>query len=713
MFPRVRCVHVWGGFPCVHLSSARHGRLNLAGAGSNLFFALVQIIRWSQQVWEPDVQVEFIVENVASMDVSARDQISRELDVTPLRLDPADIQLSRPRLAWVSFPVHAGPGVTLVQAAGFIEVRMSGYFPAGAAWVETGGWERVDDSVPFPTFMKAIVRDRPPPVPAGISRCPPATLQRWRSSGYKFPPYQFKEKFLLVDGAGNLRTLRASERECLMGMGPGATQFCLPAGEAKRFPHTYEDKRLSLLGDGFAMLSFGWVCGQACRQFSTPLDPSQLVQRFGLAPGAGLHPSARAPLVPGLHYGGSPSKGGPLVPHVARSVHTNGSDVCVALGLPYSNKVQQHASLRALWWDWRILFTTRWGFWSHINALEMRMILQALAWRARNPESYSKRWLHLADSMVSGHRTVLAGRSVQERCAAREHISLRDSGITLRTQQRYHAALNLLLPFISDSSSKEEMGEIIEEWVEAKWYAGATLGQVGDSLCALQYYWPDSKPHLKSAWRLYKIWRRLEVPCRAPPLSALIVRAFVNFLVDHEEVAAAFLIALGFHAYLRTGELLSLRFRDLQLGTNRGVVTIRGGKSGLRHNIDEAVALYDPLVLQLGQLARLLPRHTNPNSIVWPFHAKKFRDTFAKCVSHFELQALEYKPYSLRRGGATHDYIAKGLLEPILLRGRWHSLAVARLYIEDGLAQLPQLCLSPPTLTRLRLAAAPFSTLIA
>lgn len=44
MFPRVTEVHAWGGFPCVHLSSARAGRRNLEGEGSNLFFKLVEVI---------------------------------------------------------------------------------------------------------------------------------------------------------------------------------------------------------------------------------------------------------------------------------------------------------------------------------------------------------------------------------------------------------------------------------------------------------------------------------------------------------------------------------------------------------------------------------------------------------------------------------------------------------------------------------------------
>ena len=189
--------------------------------------------------------------------------------------------------------------------------------------------------------------------------------------------------------------------------------------------------------------------------------------------------------------------------------------------------------------------------------------------------------------------------------------------------------------------------------------------------------------------KLYKNWRRIEIPTRAPPISALIIQSFVAYLLEEEQIAAAFLVGLGFHAYLRTGELLSLQFRDLQLGSSTGIVTIRGGKSGLRHNIDEAVALYDGFIIQLGHLVRLLPHHKYPTSLVWPYSPAHFRKTFNQCVKFFDLERLDYKPYSLRRGGATHDYMLKGILEPILLRGRWHSLAVARLYWKMALLNYP------------------------
>ena len=301
----------------------------------------------------------------------------------------------------------------------------------------------------------------------------------------------------------------------------------------------------------------------------------------------------------------------------------------------------------------------------------------------------------------AGHRAVLGGRTRADRKLAREGISLRDSGITERTRLRYINALLPLLAIIETIVSIHDLDQVCEEWIELQWHAGSTLGSIGDALCGLQFYWPETKGYLRSSWKLYKNWRRIEIPSRAPPISALVVQAFISYLLDDNEVTARFLIGLGFHAYLRTGELLSLQFRDLQLGTSTGVVTVRGGKSGLRHNIDEAVALYDDFIVQLGQVIRLMDHNQHPTSPVWPYSAASFRKVFNKCVQKFHLTELEYKPYSLRRGGATHDYMKRGVLEPILLRGRWHSLAVARLYLEDGLAQLPSLCLSPSTLAQL------------
>ena len=49
----------------------------------------------------------------------------------------------------------------------------------------------------------------------------------------------------------------------------------------------------------------------------------------------------------------------------------------------------------------------------------------------------------------------------------------------------------------------------------------------------------------------------------------------------------------------------------------------------------------------------------------------------------------------LRRGGATYEMQTHGLTEKTLIRGGWKNSNVARLYICDGLAMLPRLCIKP------------------
>ena len=181
------------------------------------------------------------------------------------------------------------------------------------------------------------------------------------------------------------------------------------------------------------------------------------------------------------------------------------------------------------------------------------------------------------------------------------------------------------MPIIESIARIQDLDIVCEEWVEQQWESGCTLGAVGDALCGLQFYWPESKGQLRGSWRLYKTWRKLEIPTRAPPIPSFIVQAFVRTLVDSGDYTFAFLIALGFHAYLRTGEILSLQFKDLQLGKQTGIVTIRGGKSGLRNNMDEAIAIYDRCVLELGHLVALGPQHTHPSARIWPKSGTAFR----------------------------------------------------------------------------------------
>ena len=399
MFPRVSHVHVIGGFPCVHLSKVRAGRQNLEGEGSRLFWNLKGLIDDVEEVFAGTAEVEFVVENVFSMDTSATEEISTILQVEPLVLCPSDLlPYNRPRLAWVSFEVHAGPGVQLERCQGFTRVWMSGEGVRDDQWLEEG-WQRCHPEVLVATFMKSIPRRQPPPAPAGLQRCDEPTVARWTSDSFRFPPYQYKMANLLRNSKGDLRLPSSQEKEILLGFGASHVLFCWSAGKVKDDPTGWEDK------NSFSMLSFGWLVSQACWQWVAPLSPTAVV-RMGLAPGASLAAHLDAPMSLQLNYGevaGPPVAPEALVAQIARHVNITGSDVSLAMGTPFNLKSANHSSLRAGWWGWRIVFKSRWVHESHINALEMRMIAQTVKWRSRDPCSIGCRWLHLADSMVCNY----------------------------------------------------------------------------------------------------------------------------------------------------------------------------------------------------------------------------------------------------------------------------------------------------------------------
>lgn len=287
-------------------------------------------------------------------------------------------------------------------------------------------------------------------------------------------------------------------------------------------------------------------------------------------------------------------------------------------------------------------------------------------------------------------RVLLAGRSQADRRRLRAGIRLRDYTITAKTRARYTAAVSKLLPFLESQPDLKDLDHVISEWVEREWVKGSPLCHIADALTGLHHFWPEIKGHIKEAWRLFKSWRRIETPARAPPLTTLLARAIIGKAVLDNELAFATLVAVGFHALLRTGELLSLEYRDIEINTTCAIHSLRNTKSGQRTGTLEAVAVRDSLTLQLLQTLIAVQQRSRFQKL-WPHSGQLFRVTFRKFCSFFRVAHLLFKPYSLRRGGATWLLQSGVPMDSIMLRGRWKSLQVGRLYLTDALALLPSL----------------------
>jgi len=156
-------------------------------------------------------------------------------------------------------------------------------------------------------------------------------------------------------------------------------------------------------------------------------------------------------------------------------------------------------------------------------------------------------------------------------------------------------------------------------------------------------------------------------------------------------LAAAYLVA--FEVFLRTGEILSLRRRDVVLDERKGqtaVLHLGYTKSGKRRGEPESVVLRDEsTVLALAWAVEGL----EPGDRLVSESPAAFRAGFAADLRGVGLSTEAYKPYSLRRGGATHKFRSGTSMAGVAEIGRWAHLATCRIYVNDAVAEVTRVTL--------------------
>ena len=404
LHPSVEEIHIWGGFPCTDLCSAKYGRQNLAGSQSSLFYELVRIIKLVKRTYGFSFKVIYAAENVASMDEEAEQQITAELGVRPWRMDPADVApIHRPRYCWTNAEFSPMDGVSVAEKDRWLEITMEHDYPALSQWLEDGAeWPGFWEGAILPTCMKSIRRVRPPPRPAGLDRVSYEGQLRWAADEFRFPPYHYAERFLIWVGQ-RWRLISSSERELLHGLGYNHTELCWNANQIKQNPKGYEDARKSLVGDSFSCFSFAYVCAMMCAKWINIPSYEMLWNRMGLSPGFCPPLHVQAPLQRCLCYGHTDKTLDVAALHSAllRRVNHTGSDIRVSTGAIINPKAYPRQSACSSWWKWSKVFACRWARSDHINSLELRSIVHSLEWRIRHLNETQLRVVHLTDSYVA------------------------------------------------------------------------------------------------------------------------------------------------------------------------------------------------------------------------------------------------------------------------------------------------------------------------
>lgn len=287
-------------------------------------------------------------------------------------------------------------------------------------------------------------------------------------------------------------------------------------------------------------------------------------------------------------------------------------------------------------------------------------------------------------------------KSRRARARARKGVVLADMGITKQTQVRYFTAVGRIIDRLNRCHTFQQMDEVLSNWINHCFEKGEPVNTVADCLSGIHYYLPMTRRHLPEAWKLYSIWKKYEIPSRAAPLTADITMAWASRAIQQGNISLGCLILLGFHCLLRTGEILQVKPRDILISPKTGIVRLTSSKGGLRNNMVESVTIEDPVVrLVLAEVLAYKAARGLMNVPIWNKSGSSFRQAFFRLLQYFQLTHLHFRPYSLRRGGATAYFQQCGLMEKTLIRGRWASVAAAKIYIADALSQIPELKCTP------------------
>ena len=276
--------------------------------------------------------------------------------------------------------------------------------------------------------------------------------------------------------------------------------------------------------------------------------------------------------------------------------------------------------------------------------------------------------------------------------------------ISTAMQSRYKVAVRYIFLFLTDMQlllhSWDSLDEVVAAWVEHAYAEGEHKSLVSNALAGLQFFLPQAVGKLKLSWKLAKVWQKLEPPLRVLPLAPLVVRAFAGAAVrmGYAAEAAAFLV--GFDCMLRSGELYGLKRKDITFFENKAVLCLGQSKSGKRSGTNDMVIVESQLAAQWLQTASAQLRKSD--KLLWRGE-RFFRKLFNELILFFDIQGL-FTIYSLRRGGATWNFLHHGSMEKTLLRGRWSSTSTARIYLQEAAATVSHLQLTLHQRSALRTA---------
>ena len=454
--PGLTGIVLGGGSPCQGLSKLSSGREHLLDKRSALFYEAARIFQMVREIsQELHLWLVELLENVVP-DGEDIDEMSSTLKLRPIMVESGDLsQVRRPRLYWVSPSIGEPEDCEVVQGDRFDRVKMKCFGePLEIVLSEGCTWpgKENDPELRMPTMTRAIPRSKPPPCPAGIDTTDAAARERWTADKFRYPPYVYREEFMIQDQEKLLRPMNAEEREVLMGYGRGYTKALFKkAASSPEEEQAQEDTRCAALGNAFhvntvaTILDLVFARMRKKKKKGVKRIVSDFVQKEGLkrqqaAAVADIPEEEREPSEAdsGLEDDGISLAGAAtmkqwqeatddllteeelaqrakslsckLVAAFVRRQEFRGSDIRLDTGSFYRPDSFPRGAIDPGRWLWHVAESYEFRIQGHINVLELKALVRTFEWRLRSSSFQKCRALHLTDSQVA-LATSVKGRS--------------------------------------------------------------------------------------------------------------------------------------------------------------------------------------------------------------------------------------------------------------------------------------------------------------
>ena len=210
----------------------------------------------------------------------------------------------------------------------------------------------------------------------------------------------------------------------------------------------------------------------------------------------------------------------------------------------------------------------------------------------------------------------------------------------------------------------------------------------------IRLYFPEL-PLLLSQQAL-KGWCRMITARVTNPMPRALALLMARHFMTIRRLDFAVITLVGFDCYLRTSsEFINIHVADITLpgqavastGLTNGCLRLRKTKTGE----EQSVLLRDDVSVTL---LRKLYHKRNGHLRLLSCTDRQYSKAFHFFLKSIDLEDL-FRVYSLRHGGATHDFCKLEPIEDIKTRGRWRRLQTCERYVNVGRTLAYSLRFSP------------------